>query len=194
MGNLPKAASYLRAAWVLSQFAVAGDHLAQVYQKQGKRQEAEHLYTLALAVSNTSAAQKAEIRQHYKQLTGKPPSEQYSTRRLPDGTWSPTPSEELSRMRTVKIAKQPSYGFSSATFTLMLTPGKVESVEFVSGSEDLKPIAEKVKTAKFNLPVPDDLPVVRLARRGILTCGSMGCDFTLLLPQNALGNQYPSSY
>jgi tetratricopeptide (TPR) repeat protein len=182
MGQFEKAISYLRPAWLLAEDSVIGDHLAQAYQKVGKNSEARHTYELALAVVGGNG-NRDEILGHYKQLTGRMSPELYSTHRLPNGTWTMTPAEELGRMRTVKVAVQ-SAPSGSATFGIAFEPGKVEDVVYMEGAIELKPFAAKVKTAKFDVPFPDDGIPTRVVRRGILSCHSGECSFTLL-PQNA---------
>jgi len=48
LGNLSEAERYLKAAWTVTQDAVIGDHLGQVFEKLGKKQQAAHAYRLAL--------------------------------------------------------------------------------------------------------------------------------------------------
>jgi tetratricopeptide (TPR) repeat protein len=182
MGKFDKAISYLRPAWLLAEDSVIGDHLAQAYQKVGKNGEAKHTYELALAAVGGNG-NRDEIREHYKQLIGKLPPEEYSTHRLPNGTWTMTPAEELGRMRSVKVAVQ-SAPSGNATFVIAFDPGKVAAVVYMEGATELKPFAEKIENAKFNVPFPDDGIPTRVVRRGILSCHSGSCDFTLM-PQNA---------
>jgi len=47
-GNLKAAEDYTRAAWVLTDDANIGDHLGQVYEKEGRRADAIHTYALTL--------------------------------------------------------------------------------------------------------------------------------------------------
>ena len=150
------------------------------------------MYELALAGSGVHS-NREEIREHYMKLTGKLLTENLSTHRLPNGTWSMTPAEELGRIRTVKIPVQ-SAPSGNATFGITFSAGKVEDVVYLNGSEELKPVADKVKAAKFDMPFPDDGIPVRLIRRGILTCHSGSCDFTLLLSDSAFVDQLPKPY
>jgi tetratricopeptide (TPR) repeat protein/transglutaminase-like putative cysteine protease len=179
-GELDKAESYLRAAFALSQSSVVGDHLGQVYQKQGKKRQAVHTYKLASAAPDPHPS--TEILDHYRQLMEKNATMDFSVKRNPDGSWTPTPSEELNRSRTYKIYTA-AHDKGSATFSVVLSPGKIEDVKFVSGNEKLKPIASSIASSKLRAEFPNSDPV-RITRRGILMCGSLGCDFTLLLPDS----------
>lgn len=187
-----KALRFLRASWLLSQSSVAGDHLARLYERQGKKQEAAHQYLLALsaAIGNPSNVNKDEMRARYKTLTGQDPSEgPRLSRRLPSKENEP-PAQELSLMRTVHLsAKEHEAG--SAVFTVVFSPGKAESVKYVSGMESFKSMAGQISTAKANVnaefPGPQPVHVVR---RGILMCGIGGCSFTFLLPDFAHAMDY----
>ena len=47
-GNLDKAEKYVSAAWGLGQHGEVGDHLGQIYEKQGKKDRALQTYELAV--------------------------------------------------------------------------------------------------------------------------------------------------
>ncbi len=179
LGKFEEAHKYLRAPWNMTQDAVGADHIAQVYEKQGKVEEAAHMYRLAFACQGIDRDKDA-IRKRYEQLPGK---RQYigsavSTRR-PDGTFSPFPYEEMSRARTVKISSSQAGVSGSAVFGLVLSPGKVEEVRYLSGKKSLETMADQLK-AKVRVEFPGTNPV-RIVRRGILACSQSGCDFSLLL-------------
>jgi tetratricopeptide (TPR) repeat protein len=181
-GEYQKAVSYLRASWVLSQRAIVGDHLGQVYEKLGMKREALHIYKLALA--STSQDPKEELRQHYEELSGqKSVSADVSTPRRGAHGVNPSPEEELSRMRTIKLVSSP-HESANAVFTVVFSGVKIDAVKFVSGSEKLKTMASQIASAKFKVELPDSHPL-RLFRRGLLVCGKItGCDLALLLPDS----------
>ncbi|HVZ18204.1 MAG TPA: tetratricopeptide repeat protein, partial [Terriglobales bacterium] len=193
MGQLDKAVSYLRPAWMITQSSTQGDHLAQVYQQQGKIKEAEHTYQLAYAAASSLNGNAEEIREHYRALTGKPLVNSVSTHRLPDGSWSLTAAEELGRIRTFKVPVKSSAN-GSATFGVAFVNGKVEQVVFVDGSTELKSLSDDVRNANFDVLSPQDNFPVRVVRRGILMCRSTGCEFTFMLPPNESPNELPTAF
>jgi len=189
-GDPGKAESYLRAAWDLSQSATIGDHLAQVYETIGKIREAEHLYRLALA---SSGGDKNEIRQHYQRLTGKRADEGPAVvlGRGNNGTRVISPDEELSRVRETKLSSASRLS-GSATYAVAFSRGRVDEVSYISGDSSLKFIADRLASTKFHIEFPGQDPV-KLVRRGILMCGTTGCDFVMLLPADAAAQAQPAS-
>ncbi len=189
LGQYEKALPYLKSSWLLTQNSEVGDHLGQLYAKMGKKELAAQTYRLAYAAMQPSTSFSAgrealdKIRQHYQDLLGpgaNPGS--LSTSRRPDGSFSPTPMEELSRMRMVKIASNPQPS-GQGTFSVLFSPGKVEEVTQVEGDESAKGMIDRIKAAKFDVEFPDQTPA-RLVRRGIMSCGGHGCDLTLLPPED----------
>ena len=180
MGDYAAAERYLRSAFMLSQSATDGDHMAQTYQKLGKKQDAEHTYKLAYA--QASEPLKDEIREHYQELMGKDADPEDAPVVLRRGPASKNygAEDELSRARLTKISTTPATA-GSATFSIVFSPGKIEDVKFISGDEKLKPMTTQIAKSKLRAEFPDSTPA-RLTRRGLLVCGQSGCDFTLLLP------------
>ncbi len=189
-GDLSRAESYLRAAWELSQFADIGDHLAQLYEREGKSQEATHIYRLTLAASHGA---KEEIRQHYQHLTGKTADEEPAVvlGRGKNGTRIISPGEELSRVRETRL-RSTSRLSGTATYALAFSPGKVGEVTYISGDNSLKSVATQLAGAKFHVEFPGSNPV-KLVRRGILMCGTTGCDFVMYLPADAVSQALRAS-
>jgi tetratricopeptide (TPR) repeat protein/transglutaminase-like putative cysteine protease len=181
-GDSEKALAYVRAAWVLGQRAVFGDHLGQIYEKLGEKQEALHAYKLALATGNSDMD---EVRKHYEQLSGEKASDADvpRLRRSPNGAYEPSPGEELSRMRSAKLTSS-SKESGNATFTIIFSPVKPNPVKFVSGDESLKAMSGEVAGAKYKVEFPD-LGPFQIYRRGMLVCSSVaGCEVVLMLPDD----------
>ncbi len=174
-GNMDKAQKYVRSAWVLGQHGEVGDHLAQIYQKMGRKDEAIRTY----AESLSGIRPATETRSRLATLVGG------------DGKVAPVIEQhrmELQQLRTLKLGKvAPLTG--TADFFVLLTPGpggaKVDAAKFVSGEEKLKPLTENLRRAKLDFSFPDDVPT-KILRRGTLTCSkeSGQCDFVMTLPED----------
>ena len=169
-GDVNTAEKFVAAAWGLSQHAEVGDHLAQIYEKLGRRNEAIKMYTLALAAERPAD----DISEHLALLVG--------TKKV-DGDLNARRTE-LAQLRTLPLSVKGPKG-DAEFFVLMSSASGVEGVKFASGSEALRPLGDALKAIKPSRIFPDDAPA-KILRRGILSCPSSGaCAFTLLLPEEA---------
>ena len=174
-GNMDKAQKYVTSAWVLGQHGEVGDHLAQIYQKMGRKDEAIRTY----AESLSGIRPATETRGRLASLVGG------------DGKVAPVVEQhrmELQQLRTVQLGKvAPLTG--TADFFVLLTPGpggtKIDAAKFVTGEEKLKPLTENLRRAKIDFIFPDEVPT-KILRRGTLTCSkeSGQCDFVMTLPED----------
>ena len=93
----------------------------------------------------------------FHKLTGKNPWSM-KVRASPNGQWTEASSEQLSLMRTAKFGKIPDLK-GTAEFKIVFAPGKIESVEYVSGDESLKALEEeKIKAAHYEVEFPIGRP------------------------------------
>jgi Flp pilus assembly protein TadD/transglutaminase-like putative cysteine protease len=174
-GELEEAERYVRAAWILNQHGEVADHLGQIAQKLGETDRAIQLYSLSIvaahSVPETRARLIALLGPHAK---------------IEDLVNQAKP--ELTARRTFSLGKGPSENIQ-ADFLLLLSPGakdpKVEAVKFLSGSQNLRPLADRLRTVDFGPMFPNSTPT-RLVRRGTLACSATtsNCSFTLILPEN----------
>ncbi len=174
MGNLEQAEKYLNAAWTLSQNGEVADHLGQVYENQHKKEAALHMYRLALSASPTVTGVgvfMTDLRAKIKQLGG------VDTPLVKE-------ADELSRLRTVKLARVVP-GQANAEFFVQIDPGpRIRDIKFISGSEELRSAGKNLTSADLKVQFPDEGPA-SLVRRGILACySSTGCSFVLLNPSD----------
>ena len=174
-GELEDAERYIRASWLLDQQGEVGDHLAQIDQKRGEKDEAIHMYSLSMSAAHSVPETRARL----MELLGPHAKiEDLVNRAKP----------ELTTHRTFSIGKA-SGETSEADFLVLLSPGnkdsKVEAVKFVSGSQNLRPFAERLRTVDFGPMFPDATPA-KIVRRGTLACSATtgNCTFTLILPEN----------
>lgn len=162
MDDLPKAESWLTAAWELNTDGPIGDHLGQVYEKENKLSDAVRMYKLALEVNPKMEETVARL-------------QKLASVKLPPNRISA--AEELSRMRMVKlptIAK----GTASADFYLLLAPGgKLKASSFIRGSDLLRLAGDNLAHVPFKVGFPPASSAYML-RKGILSCSSYtGCAF-----------------
>lgn len=181
MGNLEEAERYLNSAWVLSQSALIGDHLAQVYAKTHKKKQATHTFQLALSATHDSEL-TGTITDHLLQIGGHPEK----------NTVSLAGPAELGEQRTFSVPSLTTT-HGSAEFFLLFAPQsngskassswKLEDSKFISGSDELKDAGKALATVNFNVPFPDRGPE-RLLRRGVLQCyPTTHCTFVLFPPE-----------
>ena len=174
-GNMDKAQKYIRSAWILGQHGEVGDHLAQVYQKQGRKEEAVRVYAQSLSGLRPTN----ETRTRLAALVGG------------DAKVQPVVDQhrvELQQLRTMKLGKIASLTGTADFFVLITSaPGgaKIDAAKFVSGEEKLKPLTDSIRGAKVDFVFPDDVPA-KILRRGTLSCSreTGQCDFVMMLPED----------
>ncbi len=153
-GDLDLAEQYLKAAWQASGSGTEGEHLGEIYEKQGKREQA--------------------IRMYVDSLAGDPPSDTARARLSALGVSKgvdPKVEEarhELQRQRTTLLKAS---GKGKAEFFLLISPAKVEQVKFIKGSDGLKSLAEVLEKTDLGIKFPAGAEV-RVVRRGVVTCGA----------------------
>ncbi|MGA9528194.1 MAG: tetratricopeptide repeat protein [Terriglobales bacterium] len=174
-GKLDLAETYVSAAWQLGRRGDEGDHLGQIYEKQGKKQEAERMYALAL----NARRPEPETRARLAALVGGENKvdaavEEHRT--------------DLHQERTFKMANSSKLE-GSADFFILQGVGPdlgaiLEDVAFVNGNEKLKALTDEVRSAKLSQKFPEQEPV-KIVRRGILSCkANSDCEFELMLPDD----------
>lgn len=178
LGNLEKAESYLRAAWILTQDPVSGDHLGQVQEAQHKADAAIHMYRLAIAAGRLPGQfplGEEETSERIKRLGGAPANN--------NSLGAGGDAAELSALRTTKLPRIiPTSG--NAEFFFVFAPGpKLQDLKFIKGSDKLKTLsASAFSGVKFNVAFPQNSNA-RLVRRGIAACYDVtGCSVVLLRP------------
>lgn len=178
-GALAQAEDYIYAAWFEGQHREVGDHLGQIYEKEGKKQDAANIYALAQASSPVSPdpSGRDDMEKRLAALKSQGIRVAYTD-----------PGRELGQQRSVYLPKLTTK-YASAEFFVELSAGRVDNVTFIRGDESLKNAADSLRKADFNVPFPKDSHA-KLIRRGILACTEAmdKCQFTLLLPQSTTMN------
>src|ERR1700751_4090632 len=174
-GDDAKALDFIQASWLLNQDGEVGDHLAQIYQKQGEKDRAIHMFALALAAPHSVPETRARL---VILLGGNAGIDE----RVKQA------QAELASIRTLRAGKLLKED-AQADFFVLLSPGgknaKVDAVKFISGSEKLRPFAAKLRDLDYGSMFPDAAPV-KLVRRGTLACSAStgDCVFTVIRPED----------
>ena len=153
-GDAARAEPFVRASWLLSGHAEVGDHLGQIYEKQGRRDEAATMYALAL---NAERPQD-ETRDRLSSLAGKDKVDGIVRARMDD----------FAQRETLSLGIQ-SPGEAAAEFFVVFGKGGVDGVRFVTGDERLKALADALEKMPVANLFPDDGPA-KIVRRGTMTC------------------------
>jgi len=174
-GDLAAAERYVRASWLLNQHGEVCDHLARIFEKRGQKEQAEHLFALAIAAQHAVP----ETRGRLTLLLG-------TNVGIDDLVNAARP--ELSTIRTIPVGKLLT-DTAHADFLILLSPGengaRANAVQFLSGSESLRPFAERVRALDYGAAFPD-ASGVKLVRRGTLSCSAAtgDCVLVLILPED----------
>jgi tetratricopeptide (TPR) repeat protein/transglutaminase-like putative cysteine protease len=155
-GDAAKAEPLVRAAWHLAHHAEVGDHLGQIYETLGRKDEAATMYALALNAERPLD----ETRDHLATLAGKDKVDALVRAR----------KEEFARLGAVELAGV-NAAAGSADFFVAFGKAGVEGVRFVNGDEPLKPLADAVRRLTFASDFPDDGPA-KIVRRATVTCAA----------------------
>lgn len=180
-GNFSEANKYVRSAWMLYPSAVIINHMGQLSEKNGKKDDAAHFYQMALATSPTHE----DSRNRLVALVG---SDKNVDQLVDEGR------RLLQDTRTITIHNSHnSEGF--AEFWVLLSPGPtVGGVKFASGDEDLRAFAKDLETADFPNCFPDATEI-RLVRRARLSCtnSSSQCRLQFIAPQDIPAEVVPAA-
>ncbi|MGH9887145.1 MAG: tetratricopeptide repeat protein, partial [bacterium] len=181
-GDLDRAEKFVTAAWRLQQHAEVGDHLGQIYEKQGRRDSAIRAYALA---ASTERPDKNTLERLAALVGGADRADAVAKKH----------ADKLNRERTVALDVSGPAGAAADFFVLLDNRSgsvAVEGVTFITGDEAVRRLADALPRAKFDAMFPDTAPA-KILRRGTLSCGSPdragACRFVMMLPADAQAAQ-----
>jgi tetratricopeptide (TPR) repeat protein len=168
MGQFAQAQTYLEAAWNLFDSATIGEHLGELFEKQGRKTEAAQVYALALAHKDVPD----DLRARLIALVGSPEAADQAIQQA---------IERLAEMHRVKVEQVVQASGRAEFFVLLIRGPRVADVKFISGVQAFRDAANAVAAGKFEILDPDDAPI-QIVRRGVLICKpeAPACDFDLL--------------
>lgn len=168
-GDLAKAKKYIEASWRLSHSGEVGDHLAQIYEKEGKKEEAIRLYAQSLSAERPVPDTKDRL----AKLAG-------DAKRIAELQARHKADSEA--LRTFKV-KNATGKVGKADFFIVLATGSKEAdVRYIYGAEELKPLAATLRTLDYGQVFPDSVPT-KVVRRGTLDCKAQECTLVLHVPE-----------
>lgn len=179
-GKLDEAEPLVSATWRAAQQAEAGDHLAQIYEAQGKKNEALTTYILAQAAAN--AGTQRDVSTHITE----------SIQRLKAAGAKSGPADPalaLQALRTYKVARPSGVGGWGAFRLEITTAGVIESQQ-MSGEKRLAGIKPVIDAMKFPELMPPGSKA-HLLRSAVVSCSmSKQCD-VVLVPDGGLQTEAP---
>jgi TonB family protein len=164
-GNLDDANRFLNAAWLLSQQGVTGDHLGQLYERRGQKQEAIRAFAGALAAGGVLPHTRSRL----ASIVGGEDQIEPLVRRARD---------ELVAMRTLKVGKLLAEKAAAEFYVALVRAPSVPEVKFIGGDERLRQFTKSLQAVALPGVFPDSTTTV-LVRRGTLTCPGEGGECVL---------------
>jgi tetratricopeptide (TPR) repeat protein len=183
MGKDDRAFSYVDAAWRMHPTSTKGNHLGQIYEKRGWREDAIRTYAMAVAAADLSkrgASSPEDLTEAMGRLT----------QIAGQGTDVATLIEEghaaLEALGSVSV-ENPQKRTGSADFILKVVGDKITDVRQVSGEASFAQFSEALRKSPLAVHVPEESGV-DILRRGTLSCNAEAgkCHFMLLRTEEAL--------
>ena len=186
-GDLSTAEKYLLASWQLDQTAVSGEHLLEVYEKEGKTQKAASICSMVKAIpTNSSGNQDPKVGDRLTAAMKRLQPHLGSARQegsSASGYHSTDPQVRLVDLRSIDVQLSTNLRAeaSHADFVISLTNGPAgKNAVFLQGSDDLRNAITAISATKFPLSFPDAIPT-RILRKGSLSCSIYAKQCLLLL-------------
>jgi tetratricopeptide (TPR) repeat protein len=178
-GDMQTAEKFALAAWTLAQEPAAGDHLGQIYEREGKLAKALDAWRMARARAYPVVVGIDDRIKALEKRVGPTAS---------PGRFGDDSQDRLQKLRTVHLARIKSVS-ASADFLVLFAAGKVSEVKMLGGDPTLEAYGNLLKQAEFDVAIPDQGPE-HVVRQGILSCSVYDpkCMFLMMLPADASAN------
>ncbi len=154
-GNLDVAERYVRAAWEANGNGNISEHLGEIAEKRGNRDEAVRYYVFSLVGSSPSVEGKSRLAA--LGITTDLDSRMEKAR------------TELKAMRTHRLDATAK---GNGDFFVLASPATNDQVKFVTGDAEIRSLDGKVKSSNLELLFPGESSG-RVLRRGIVICGTV---------------------
>ena len=156
-GDIPQAEKYIAAAWGLCEFTEIGDHLGQIYEKEGRKTDSILQYEITLGSLTRCPKRVLASPRCFRQAPTLTLESRVKLRR--------SAGEEIEFPNLHKID-------ANGEVWILLKPGPtVEAVQFISGGDAMKATAPDLRAGRFPDTFPDSTAVT-LLRRAWLMCST----------------------
>ena len=152
-GDIDVAEKYILPAWEAGGAGDEAEHLGEIYEKRGKREQAIDYYIQSLVSEAPSSDARAKLTALGVSDIGK---------RMGDARTKSAHRETLALNKSDKGA---------AEFYLLISAGKVEQVKFIKGDDNLKALADVLQNADVKMKFPPQAES-HVVRRAVVRCGS----------------------
>ncbi len=152
-GDFDAAEKYILPAWQAGGAGDEAEHLGEIYEKQGKREQAIDYYMLSLVVEGASMDARPRLTAlGVKDIDGRMPAAR----------------KKLAQRDTISLDKSDR---GTAEFFLLVSPGKVEQVKFIKGDDNLQSFTEILQKTDVRMKFPPQSQA-RVVRRAVVHCGT----------------------
>jgi TonB family protein len=185
--NTDQAASYIQASWSLRPSPIIGCHLGQIYEAQGKHDDAMRAYAMAIVAADSplivplSPEESDAVADAGRELDKAIPDEKALKKLVEQARADFVAIRQVSIPNGTKVT-------GSADFTLtVVAPAKPSQVRQISGDSTFSNFSADIQSAVLPMLIPSGSSV-EIPRRGTLTCTSneSQCRFLMLSSQDAV--------
>ncbi|MGH9409213.1 MAG: hypothetical protein ACRD1V_07140, partial [Vicinamibacterales bacterium] len=164
-GDMRQAEKYVAPAWQLAQAADVGDHLGQIYEKEGRRADAVRMFAEALGRPNPAD----NVREHLRAAAG--------SASAPDDLVTKY-RDELQAAQTWHLDFKGASPTKLDVVLLVAPPAQIEGVRIVGADQAPAGLSDVLKKFHAVGMFPDDAPA-KLLRVGTVSCREHDCTLTL---------------
>jgi TonB family protein len=191
-GDTASAEKYLTPAWIVLQHPTISDHLAQLYEKLGKKDQA-----LSYSGLTVAAAQKMDHPQD-SDLEATENARARIDRLAPAGSVKhllETTAQQYANENTLAIPNQGGQNEKAGFAILQAQDSKPSQVRLITGDTALQSMAATVAAKVPRVPVPED-EGIDIVRWATLTCAraDADCALTIANARDAVHGQLESEF
>ena len=152
-GDIDSAEKYILPAWQAGGAGDEAEHLGEIYEKRGKREQAIDYYILSLISESPSSDARAKLAALGVTDVDK---------RMADAKAKSAHRDALPLNKSDK---------GTAEFYLLISPSKVEQVKFIKGDDNLKGLTDVLQNTDVKMKFPPQAQS-HVIRRAVVRCGS----------------------